>query len=523
MASDALCRRHALVAKCQFEVRDRDTSGTVHGAKKMGSPASLEVYNADQAFSGEFVESTGDSSLVGAIGVNDDYLDKVASFVQETQLDRLPSAVLGAARDVVLDTLGAVLAGHRLSENRALVRMLAPRAPGSAAVLGTAYRVDPMFATFLNSVAGISLEIDEGNRVGAGHPAIHTLPGALAVAEEMALPGARFLEAFVVGYEIETRFGKATRLRPGVHSHGHWGAVGTAAAIAHLKRLNVDGTKSVLNIAASMSPANTWSACFEGATVRHLYSGRSGLQGILAHYALEAGFTGMNDAPSDIYGTILGEEFDKGIAVDGLGQSPFRIEQNYFKFHHCCRIGHPALDAVQDAASGLSYTPEEIDRVSIFIPIPFEGTHLARMLGPYPRNMLSAKFNIPYAVAALLVRGDASLASFYPEAIADERIRRLAALVEVHVDRNLATEWDRDGRPIARAEIHCAGGAVASGETLIVRGEWGNRGDPDALADKFLSVTRDVLSEEGALEVMKVVDRLETLPDIRELTALLSV
>ena len=40
-----------------------------------------------------------------------------------------------------------------------------------------------------------------------------------------------------------------------------------------------------------MSPANTWTPCFEGATIRNLYPGRAGLQGILAVHLLDCGFT----------------------------------------------------------------------------------------------------------------------------------------------------------------------------------------------------------------------------------------
>ena len=35
-----------------------------------------------------------------------------------------------------------------------------------------------MLATLVNATAGVALEMDEGNRFGGGHPAIHCLPGA---------------------------------------------------------------------------------------------------------------------------------------------------------------------------------------------------------------------------------------------------------------------------------------------------------------------------------------------------------
>src|SRR5439155_1459044 len=84
--------------------------------------------------------------------------------------------------------------------------------------------------------------------------------------------------------------------------------------------------RKVINLAASMSPANSWTPALAGATIRNLYPGRSGLAGILAVDLQRCGFTGLDDAPSDVYATILGDRFDPARAVDGLGER-YRIEQ----------------------------------------------------------------------------------------------------------------------------------------------------------------------------------------------------
>jgi 2-methylcitrate dehydratase PrpD len=116
-----------------------------------------------------------------------------------------------AARLVLLDTLGAILAGSAEPENARLAAAMAERATRPAAtVIGHAVRTDPLLATFVNATAGVALEVDEGNRWGGGHPAIHVVPGALAVAEERRADGARLLEALVAGYEVSSRIGGAT-------------------------------------------------------------------------------------------------------------------------------------------------------------------------------------------------------------------------------------------------------------------------------------------------------------------------
>src|SRR5438876_6371773 len=114
--------------------------------------------------------------------------------------DLRPSAVARATA-CVLDTVGAICAGSRLDENVKLADLATERSGHrTATLIGHARKAEPMFATLANATAGVALEVDEGNRWGGGHPAIHVLPAALALAEELAADGVRFIEALIAGY-----------------------------------------------------------------------------------------------------------------------------------------------------------------------------------------------------------------------------------------------------------------------------------------------------------------------------------
>ena len=113
-----------------------------------------------------------------------DYLDQLAGFAAKTRFDTLPAAAVAAARLVLLDTLGAILAGSALPENARLAELASARSPqGKATLLGHRSKADAFWAALANATNGVALEVDEGNRLGGGHPAIHVIPGALAVAE----------------------------------------------------------------------------------------------------------------------------------------------------------------------------------------------------------------------------------------------------------------------------------------------------------------------------------------------------
>jgi len=442
------------------------------------------------------------------------YLDRLSRFVRTTRFDDLPAPVLAAARDVLLDTVGAILAGSRLPENVALARLAAERSPaGTASLLGHTWRADPMWASLANATAGVSLEVDEGNRWGGGHPAIHVIPAALAVAEESGAGARRFIESVVAGYEVLSRIGGATQPRANVHSHGTWGAIGAAVAVAKLLELDDVRVREVINLAASMSPANSWTPCFEGATIRNLYPGRAGLQGILAVHLQRCGFTGMADGPADVYGTLVGERFDARSAAEGLGRE-YRIQRNYFKLHACCLFNHPALDAVAAIRDAAPFAAEDVARI-VVTSIDFA----RRMTDPRPGNTLAAKFSIPYAVAAFIVLGHADLAAFAAGALDDQRIRDLAAKVEVATDP--AMSMRRAGYPTARVSIALRDGRQLRHATTVVHGDAENPAPRAALVDKFLSLAAPVIGTAGAQAVVSTVDSLEDLKDMRELTALI--
>jgi 2-methylcitrate dehydratase PrpD len=448
-----------------------------------------------------------------------DYLDRLARVAAETRFDALPDTAVEAARRVLLDTLGAILAGSAIPENRRLAELAAARAPhGTATLVGHPARADAPWAALTNATAGVALEVDEGNRLGGGHPAIHVIPGALAVAEERGLDGRRLVESVVAGYEVGSRLGGATTPRANVHSHGTWGAIATAVAVARLADAPAPTIREVINLSASMSPANSWTPALEGATIRNLYPGRSGFQGILAVELQRCGFTGLRDGPSDVYGTILGDRFDPALAVAGLdalgADERYRVEQNYFKLHACCRFNHFALDAVLALRRAHSFAADDVVRLRV-TTIPFG----ARMADPEPASVLAAKFSIPYAVAAALVLERTDLAAFEPPALGDPRIHELARRIEIGTDPKMSPR--RTDYPTAHVRIALRDGRILEDTTTVVRGDAANPLDPDELVAKFLGLAAPVLGATRARRVVDGAHAIETLKNVGELTALL--
>ena len=201
--------------------------------------------------------------------------------------------------------------------------------------------------------------------------------------------------------------------------------------------------------------------------------------------------------------------------VDGLGQpGSYRIQNNYFKMHACCLYNHPALDAVQELASREKFSASDVSHIRI------EAPPLALIMADAePENMLAAKFSIPYAVAAMLVKGSADITAFYPEQVADSQIRELARLVEVAADPEM--DLRRYDYPASRVAVSLKDGRTLEESVTAHRGDFHNPVTRDELIGKFRFLAEETLGEERTQQVIDTVACLDTLDEVRKLTLLL--
>jgi 2-methylcitrate dehydratase PrpD len=203
--------------------------------------------------------------------------------------------------------------------------------------------------------------------------------------------------------------------------------------------------------------------------------------------------------------------------IDGLGGSePLRIQQNYFKLHACCLYNHPALDGMQHIVRRGAFGAADVERIDVLAP-PIASI----MNDPAPPNMLAAKFSLPYALAAAVTQGATGVAAFYAEKLTDGETLALARRVSVSADPEM--DLRRYDYPAARVTVSLNDGRTLSESVVAHHGDHRNPAPPDELRQKFTFLSEETLGPARARQVMETVGRLEELPDIRELTALLRI
>jgi 2-methylcitrate dehydratase PrpD len=442
------------------------------------------------------------------------YLKQTADFICRCQFNDLPAEVVQRARQVVADSVAVIASGVREKEVSNLIhRTVAAGGPRVSTIIGTGHRTEPSKAALINGTAGTFLELDEGNQFSRGHPAIHVVPAALAVAEEANFSGRELLTAVVLGYEICARIGIACKIRMSMHPHGTWGTTGAAVAVGKLMGYDADGMKELINVSSSLGLATSRRTMLEGGLVRNVYAGVSGHMGILAHQLVQSGFTGEADGLQTVYGSVVSDTFLPEVMTEALGER-FEIARNYFKQHACCRYNHGALDALGEIMAsrpGGRLTPEEVAGVEVTTY-----SLAAQLCEPHPQNTLAGKFSIPFAVATYIVKGHTGLESFSQEAVRDPAARDLAERVTVCEDPAL-TAMMPDRRP-SKVAVTLKNGIVLEAQTFTNKGDTEDPYSPEELRAKYDGLAGLVWEEETAAAIYSDISKLEQIDDVNSMT-----
>lgn len=438
-----------------------------------------------------------------------DSLEEIGRFVVSFDSTNHPG-LHESLNKTLLDTIGVMIAGARTPEGRSLIAAWDPW-PGPAHIFGGGRRAAPESAAYLNGVSAVTLELDEGNKYARGHPASHVFPAALAVAQAQDVSGPDLAAALLAGYEVASRFGRATRLRQGFHPHGNWGTAGAAAAAARLLGLDGAATAYALDAACATVLATPFEAALVGNAARNGWVGASNVSGIAAARMAAAGITGGNGGMAEAtLGDILGD-FDAAELTAGIGER-FDIELGYFKRHASCSYTHPPADAVLEILrENPALSPERVRKITV-------ETH--SIAAPLNRMVcttrLAAMFSIPYVVSVALLTGGCHPAAFDDAHRADPDIRRLMNVTRVagtdEFDRRLPEEraarvtLTLDDAETLSAEVPNPVGDVAYHPfgMLEIRGKLADLLEQDPLEVEDLeALVRELLECENVNEILE--------------------
>jgi len=364
-------------------------------------------------------------------------------------------------------------------------------------------------AALLNGLAGRSIELCERHRYVSCQGAVQVLPAALASAEWLERSGREALAALIFGYEVAARLGAGLTARPLAHQNGQAPLLGAVAAGARLRRLTGEQMSLAVRIGAILILTPGYTNAVAGATALNVAGGMSGFAGALAPELALAGIAAQPNAIEETFGQLAGDGFRPEAVTEELGQR-WEITRNYFRLRACCNPIYAALDALEDILTDLRPQPGSIERIEV-------ATYrfAANMRDANPINYFAAKYSLPHAAAALVLRGNAGYHAFTEEVVRDPAIAALRRRITVREDPDLNAHVPRL-KP-ARVTVTFSDGRQVTRLRESARGDYQDPYGAAEVRAKFRELASLVLSPAGVARMEALVDRLDDLPRLGDL------
>lgn len=441
-------------------------------------------------------------------------IDALGRFVAETRWADIPDGVQAHAKLVFLDTLGVMLAGSVQPEVQAIRETLCASGGAGATVYAPGWPgSDPRQAALLNGIAGRSIELCEGHRYVSCQGAIQILPTVLALGEQFQRSGDELLSALILGYDVAVRIGASATARDLAHQNGQAPMLGAVAAGARLRGCNAEQTSRALRLGATMVLTPSYTNAVAGATVLNVAGGMSGFAGVLVPELALAGFVAQEEAIGEAFGHLVGDGFNPQGMLDELGQR-WEIHRNYFRVRACCNPIYASLDALEEALAELQPEADAIERIDVETY-----RFAANMRNQEPPNTFAARYSLPHAAAATVLRGDAGYGSFTEAVLNDPRVVALRRRVSVREDPQLSANVPQI-KP-ARVTLRLKDGRACTRTCESARGDFQRPYSEEDIRRKFHDLVGLVLTAEGGPEVEAAVHGAEHWPSVQALIDIL--
>ncbi|CCA90067.1 MmgE/PrpD family protein [Novosphingobium sp. PP1Y] len=450
--------------------------------------------------------------------------DTLCQWVSDLAFGDLPESTVAAARHVLLDASGVILAASGLSpEVRPFIALA--EGEGPCRILGTGMTAPPQMAAFANGAMAHALDYEDAFDRAPGHPNASLVPALLALAQSHgSVDGERFMAALVAGCEVSCRLGLALR-RP--MEAGGWypppilAGIGAAAGAAKLLGCSPRQVRSAISLAmcqVTIPGEIKHSAGTVIRAVREAFPAQASVQAALLARARVAGFERPLEGEAGFYALYAGGAFDPEALAGDLGQR-LCIEELTFKPWPSCRGTHPFIEMALALREDHDLTPPQIEAIHVGID------DVQRMLTEpparkaAPETAIDAKFSIPFTVALAIARGGVGLDDFGAETLCDPALLALAGKVVAAADRQTGARARGVGGSI---RIELADGRSFSAGCTTARGSPQMPLSEAQLVEKFIDCAARAEVPLPARTASALADRilaLESCQDVGQLFA----
>jgi 2-methylcitrate dehydratase PrpD len=376
-------------------------------------------------------------------------------------------------------------------------------------VLGRSERFDALHASLMNGISSHVHDYDDTTPKNYIHPSSPVASALFAYASTQSVAGGDFLNAFVLGFEAESRVGNAVypaHYDAGWHITGTAGVFGAAAAIGRLLALPEQNMVWALGLAATQAAGLRE---MFGSMGKAFHPGRSAQSGYLAALLARDGFTSGEygiEGPRG-FAPVQSSAYDLAKVTDRIG-THFDLRENTYKPFPCGIVIHPTIDACMQISRSHAIKPQDIAAVRLRVaPLVLDLCNKKEIsVG------LEGKFSVFHAAAIGLVRGKGGLREFTDETVNDPAVKAVRLKTTATADPSVAED-------AVRVEVELTNGQRIAQNVDHAIGNLGRPMTDRELEEKFRDQATLVLPAGQVSELIALCWKTGDLPDVRTLIA----
>lgn len=381
----------------------------------------------------------------------------------------MPAEVSDAARILIADSVICAVAARSMARTRMSAAALEPGGRPEAEVVTQAGRVRSIDAAWINAEAMNLMDADD-TFLNGGHFGSIVSASALAEAQAFGATWEQLQTAVTVGFDVLARIQLAaapahgTLLTPGTHM------IGATVAAAMARPAHGSVIDSVgLAMRSMLAPNSRQHALAGFDTFKYAPHGILASQSVVASRLAHAGYRARPwSSPGPGLFDLQSEDVDVDALGHGVGET-WWVTITSLKPYPSFRLGHPAMDALQNVITEHNVDPEAIERITVFVDpratrMPFYPTTPDRFPAG-PLAPLHAAMHLRFGLALVAMRVRPGPAWSTDPAVTSASVWDLADRIEIAGPARPA-EWldaHRDARTgrvhelISRVEVAACG------------------------------------------------------------------
>jgi 2-methylcitrate dehydratase PrpD len=433
--------------------------------------------------------------------------DALGDYAASAKLRDMPEAVSARMVDAFVNWVGCAIVGaSSLTVETALPAFASFDPHGQHAPLGRRERLGLLQALSVDCMSSAALGFDDIHLESTLHPTGPVAAALLGVGRTRPVSGAAYLEALLIGMEVECRVGLAfassgAGANRGWYATGMAGGIGAAAGVGRLRGFDAGQMRNAFGIASARASGNRG---VHGSMTSAYVPAMAAESGYVAAEMTAAGFTCGAKALDGINGMLEliapTPAFER--ALRGLGSAPEALNNTY-KPYPAGFVVQPIIDACRALVHEHGLSPDDLERLDLEVP------GVSVMLGSrrHPADIYEAATSICFWAAAVLLTGRAGVDEASAGMVANPRNAALRERVSItgglalKDDQCHAVATTKDGRVI-RVSIESAVGSLAKPMSSA---------DIDA---KFLANVRPAGSQAQTQQLLETCRSVASLPDV---------